>query len=169
MIDGVKIKNLKVVPDERGRLTEILRRDDEVFSGFGQVYVTTTLPGVVKAWHKHLKQADNIACVAGMIKVALYDGREGSSTRGEVCRVLSRDPSSDPAPCSGRSPSRLDVRQRGGGRHRQRSDGALRLRQARRTAPRSPRKRHPLRLETQGRLNGPPRSRSGGRNAGDGK
>ncbi|MHB8093446.1 MAG: dTDP-4-dehydrorhamnose 3,5-epimerase family protein [Candidatus Aminicenantales bacterium] len=84
MIDGVKIKNLKVVPDERGRLMEILRRDDEVFSGFGQVYVTTTLPGVVKAWHKHLKQADNIACVAGMIKVALYDGREGSSTRGEV-------------------------------------------------------------------------------------
>lgn len=84
MIDGVKVKNLKVIPDERGRLTEILRRDDDVFSGFGQVYVTTTLPGVVKAWHKHLKQADNIACVAGMIKVALYDGREGSPTRGEV-------------------------------------------------------------------------------------
>lgn len=84
MIDGVKVKTLKVIPDERGRLMEILRRDDEVFSGFGQVYVTTTLPGVVKAWHKHLKQADNIACVGGMIKAVLYDGREGSPTRGEV-------------------------------------------------------------------------------------
>ena len=84
MIDGVKLKALKVIPDERGRLTEILRRDDELFEAFGQVYVTTTYPGVVKAWHKHEKQSDNIACVAGMIKVALYDAREGSPTHGEV-------------------------------------------------------------------------------------
>jgi len=84
MIDGVKLKKLKVMPDERGRLTEILRKDDELFKGFGQIYVTTTYPGVVKAWHKHVKQTDNLACVVGMIKVALYDGREGSPTRGQV-------------------------------------------------------------------------------------
>ncbi len=84
MIDGVKIKKLKVIPDERGRLMEILRRDDDLFQGFGQVYMTTTYPGVVKAWHKHEKQTDNIACLAGMIKMALYDGRRGSPTAGEV-------------------------------------------------------------------------------------
>ena len=84
MIDGVKTKNLKVMPDERGRLMEILRRDDEIFLEFGQVYVTTTYPGVVKAWHKHERQSDNIACVAGMIKLAVYDGRAGSPTFREV-------------------------------------------------------------------------------------
>jgi dTDP-4-dehydrorhamnose 3,5-epimerase len=84
MIDSVKVKTLKVIPDERGRLMEILRRDDELFGAFGQVYVTTTLPGVVKAWHKHEKQTDNVACVAGMIKLALYDGREGSPSQGEI-------------------------------------------------------------------------------------
>jgi dTDP-4-dehydrorhamnose 3,5-epimerase len=84
MIEGVKVKKLRVNPDERGRLMEILRRDEEIFETFGQVYVTTTYPGVVKAWHKHLKQTDNIACVAGMIKAVLYDGREGSSTKGQV-------------------------------------------------------------------------------------
>ena len=84
MIDGVKIKKLKVIPDERGRLMEILRRDDDLFQAFGQVYVTTTYPGVVKAWHRHRKQTDNIACIAGLIKVALYDGREGSPTAGET-------------------------------------------------------------------------------------
>jgi dTDP-4-dehydrorhamnose 3,5-epimerase len=84
MIDGVKVKTLKVIPDERGRLMEILRRDDELFRAFGQVYATTTLPGVVKAWHKHEKQTDNVACVAGMIKLALYDGREGSASQGEL-------------------------------------------------------------------------------------
>jgi len=84
MIEGVKIKNLKVIPDERGRVMEILRRDDELFQNFGQVYMTTTYPGVVKAWHKHERQADNIACVSGMIKMALYDGRPGSPTFKEI-------------------------------------------------------------------------------------
>ena len=84
MIDGVKIKKLKVIPDERGRLMEILRRDDELFENFGQAYMTTTFPGVVKAWHKHEKQTDNIVCVAGMIKMALYDGRPGSPTFKEI-------------------------------------------------------------------------------------
>lgn len=84
MIDGVKVKKLKVIPDERGRLMEMFRADDEFFEKFGQVYVTTTYPGVVKAWHKHEKQADNMACVAGMVKLALYDARNGSSTRGQI-------------------------------------------------------------------------------------
>ncbi len=84
MIDGIKTKNLRVIPDERGRLMEVLRRDDELFLEFGQAYVTTTYPGVVKAWHKHEKQADNIACVAGMIKLAVYDGRPASPTYREV-------------------------------------------------------------------------------------
>ncbi len=84
MIDGVKLKNLKIIPDERGRLMEILRGDDDVFEQFGQVYMTTTYPGVIKAWHLHKQQTDNIAVVKGMLKLALYDDREGSPTRGEV-------------------------------------------------------------------------------------
>ena len=84
MIDGVKIKKLKVIPDERGRLMEMFRADDEFFEKFGQVYVTTTYPGVVKAWHKHEKQADNMACVAGMVKLVLYDARQGSPTHGKI-------------------------------------------------------------------------------------
>ncbi|MBD3413428.1 MAG: dTDP-4-dehydrorhamnose 3,5-epimerase [Candidatus Aminicenantes bacterium] len=84
MIDGVKIKKLKVIPDERGRLMEIMRRDDELFEKFGQVYMSTTYPGVVKAWHLHKNQIDNVCCVHGMIKLALYDGREDSPTYKQV-------------------------------------------------------------------------------------
>ncbi|MBM3312803.1 MAG: dTDP-4-dehydrorhamnose 3,5-epimerase [Candidatus Aminicenantes bacterium] len=84
MIDGVKVKKLAVHPDERGRLMEMLRSDDPFFEKFGQVYVTATYPGVVKAWHKHEKQSDNMACVSGMVKLALYDARKGSPTHGEV-------------------------------------------------------------------------------------
>ena len=84
MIEGVIIKQLKVIPDERGRLMEILREDDEMFRRFGQVYVTTACPGVVKGWHYHKKQYDNMAVVKGMMKVVLYDGRLESRTYGEV-------------------------------------------------------------------------------------
>ena len=84
LIDGVKTKVLKFIPDDRGRLMEILRRVDDIFQEFGQVYVTTAYPGVVKAWHAHRNQRDNITCLKGMIVLALFDDREGSPTRGRI-------------------------------------------------------------------------------------
>ncbi len=84
MIDGVVLKPLKVIPDERGRLMEILRRDDPLFSSFGQVYMTTTYPGIIKAWHYHKKQDDNATVIKGMLKIVLYDDRKGSATRGQL-------------------------------------------------------------------------------------
>ncbi len=84
MIDGVRVKTLKVIPDERGHLMEILRRDDPEFVGFGQVYMTTVFPGVVKGWHYHHKQIDNMTAVKGTIKLVLFDDRDQSPTRGQV-------------------------------------------------------------------------------------
>jgi len=84
MIEGVKTKKLKVIPDERGRLMEMLRSDDELFITFGQVYLTTAYPGVVKGWHYHKKQTDNMVVAKGMMKIVLYDAREESATKGEV-------------------------------------------------------------------------------------
>ena len=84
LIEGVKTKKLAVHADERGRLMEMLRADDELYDKFGQVYLTTAYPGAVKAWHYHQKQVDHFTCVHGMMKVVLYDDREGSQTRGLV-------------------------------------------------------------------------------------
>jgi dTDP-4-dehydrorhamnose 3,5-epimerase len=84
VIDGVKVKQLRILPDQRGRLMEILRSDDEVFAKFGQAYITTAYPGVVKAWHYHKIQQDNFAVIYGMVQIALYDSREASPTKGEV-------------------------------------------------------------------------------------
>lgn len=84
MIDGVEIKKLKVIPDERGFLMEMLRSDDDFYQKFGQVYLTVAYPGVVKGWHYHKIQTDHFVVVKGMLKVVLYDDRDGSPTRGEV-------------------------------------------------------------------------------------
>ncbi len=84
MVEGARLKDLKAIPDERGRLMEILRTDDELFEKFGQVYITTAYPGVVKAWHYHRLQTDNMAVIKGMMKIVIYDARKGSPTYGEV-------------------------------------------------------------------------------------
>jgi len=84
MIEGVKVKDLRIVPDDRGRLMEIFRCDDDIFGKFGQVYMTTAYPGVTKAWHYHKIQTDNFTCINGRMKLALYDAREDSATFGEI-------------------------------------------------------------------------------------
>ncbi len=84
MIEGVKTKQLRVIPDERGHLMEMLRADDDLFVKFGQMYMTTTYPGVVKGWHLHRKQLDNVVCVKGMIKLVLFDARQQSPTFGQI-------------------------------------------------------------------------------------
>ena len=87
MIEGVKVKKLKVIPDERGRLMEMFRCDDELFTKFGQVYLSTTYPGVVKGWHYHKLQCDHFVPIKGNALVALYDSRDGSPTKGIVQEV----------------------------------------------------------------------------------
>ena len=84
LIDGVVVKPLKVIPDERGYLMEMLRADDPFFEKFGQVYVSVAYPGVVKGWHYHRVQVDHFVIVSGMMKVVLYDQRDDSPTKGMI-------------------------------------------------------------------------------------
>jgi dTDP-4-dehydrorhamnose 3,5-epimerase len=87
-IEDVRIKKLKVIPDERGWLMEILRCDDDIFEKFGQVYLSTAYPNVVKAWHFHKIQTDNFTCVHGMMKVVLYDARPKSPTYRHLMEIF---------------------------------------------------------------------------------
>ncbi|HEY3175857.1 MAG TPA: dTDP-4-dehydrorhamnose 3,5-epimerase family protein [Candidatus Polarisedimenticolia bacterium] len=84
LIEGVRFKRLDVIPDERGRLMEMLRCDDDLFIKFGQAYLTSAYPGAVKGWHYHKVQHDHFIVVRGMMKIVLYDARESSPTHGVV-------------------------------------------------------------------------------------
>jgi dTDP-4-dehydrorhamnose 3,5-epimerase len=103
VIQGVRIKPLRVLADERGFLMEILREDDEIFQRFGQVYMTGCRYGTAKAWHSHRQQTDHFVCVAGKALLVLYDARETSPSRGQVQEIAlaapgwpPRDPSHTP-------------------------------------------------------------------------
>jgi dTDP-4-dehydrorhamnose 3,5-epimerase len=84
LIQGALVRKLKLIPDERGFLMEMLRSDWPEFERFAQSYVTACYPGVIKAWHYHKKQTDHFVCISGMAKVVLYDARPNSSTRGII-------------------------------------------------------------------------------------
>jgi dTDP-4-dehydrorhamnose 3,5-epimerase len=88
MIDGVLIHPLRQIPDERGKIMHMLRADDPHFDRFGEIYFSVVNPGVIKGWHIHRVMTLNYAVVAGTIKLALYDERAQSPTRGALMELF---------------------------------------------------------------------------------
>jgi len=86
-IEGVIIKDLKKIVDDRGWLMEIMRSDWPEFDKFGQTYITTCKPGVIKGWHYHKLQHDHFIPIRGNALVALYDARAESRTKGLVQEI----------------------------------------------------------------------------------
>jgi dTDP-4-dehydrorhamnose 3,5-epimerase len=87
-LEGVRIVSLKLLPNAKGRLMEVQRADDSLHPGFGQVYITSTYPGVVKAWYRHHQQIDQIALVKGLLKLVLFDVRTESATAGRIQEII---------------------------------------------------------------------------------
>ncbi|OGK29799.1 dTDP-4-dehydrorhamnose 3,5-epimerase [Candidatus Roizmanbacteria bacterium RIFCSPHIGHO2_12_FULL_33_9] len=88
MIEGVIIKQLKQIPDERGKVMHMLRADDKEFERFGEVYFSKSYPGVVKGWHKHKKMTLNYCVIEGMVKLVLYDDRKDSKTYQQLQEIF---------------------------------------------------------------------------------
>ncbi len=88
MIDGVLIKPLKKIPDERGTIMHMMRCDETVFESFGEIYFSTVYPGVIKGWHFHKEMTLNYVVIYGMIKLVLYDERKDSQTKGELQEIF---------------------------------------------------------------------------------
>lgn len=85
LIDGVQIKEVKNMPKDNGYLTEIFRTAwnlDEL--RLNHVFQVVINPGCISAWHAHKVATDRLFVNIGMMRIALYDGRESSPTNGVV-------------------------------------------------------------------------------------
>ena len=89
-IEGVVLKELATHEDERGFFREVIRETDEFFEHFGQWSHSLMHPGVAQAWHIHQKQTDWWYAI-GALKVALYDTRGDSPTKGQLMEFLMGD------------------------------------------------------------------------------
>lgn len=88
MINGVIIKQLGRIPDDRGKILHIMKRSDDEFKTFGEVYCSTIYPGIVKGWHLHKEMTLNYVVLKGKIKFVLYDAREESPTFGKIQEII---------------------------------------------------------------------------------
>jgi dTDP-4-dehydrorhamnose 3,5-epimerase len=83
-IEGVTVTPLREIRDERGAVLHMMRSDAPDFDGFGECYFSEVVPGAVKAWKRHREQTQNLSVPAGRLRLVIYDGREGSASRGLV-------------------------------------------------------------------------------------
>jgi len=88
MIEGVSVKPLRQILDERGKIMHMIRNDDPDFINFGEIYFSCIYPGIIKGWHLHKKMTLNYAVPFGTIKLVLYDDRASSKTRGELQEIF---------------------------------------------------------------------------------
>lgn len=84
MIDGVRHKQLVKHCDDRGYFAELVRDDEGLLERFGQMSVSMSYPGVIKAFHYHKKQDDIWFFPSGNAQVVLVDMREDSRTFKET-------------------------------------------------------------------------------------
>lgn len=84
LIEGLSTYPLSQISDERGSVLHMLRADSEGFLGFGEIYFSEVLPGMVKGWKLHEIQYQMFAVPMGRIRLVVFDDRQSSSTRGAV-------------------------------------------------------------------------------------
>lgn len=89
---GVRVRDLARIPDERGSFAEAYRSDwTELLEGerAEQVNVSTSFPGMIRAWHRHARgQVDYFVVVRGAMKICAYDDAPNSTTRGQLDEIV---------------------------------------------------------------------------------
>jgi dTDP-4-dehydrorhamnose 3,5-epimerase len=77
MLKGITIKPIKRFSDERGFFTEVMRKDWKALFAedkIAQANLSVTYPGVIRAWHRHLRgQTDYFIVLKGAMKICAYD------------------------------------------------------------------------------------------------
>ncbi|MDS0256847.1 hypothetical protein ApAK_04025 [Thermoplasmatales archaeon AK] len=83
-MEEVKIKKIEKIPDERGKILNMLHSDNTVFRKFWEMYLARMYPSVVKGWNIHRKMTLNFAIQEGKIKLLLHDNQTESRTKEEL-------------------------------------------------------------------------------------
>jgi dTDP-4-dehydrorhamnose 3,5-epimerase len=89
LIEGVQFRELPTHVDERGSVMEMYdprwnwHSEPMVFA-----YCFTVRPGIVKGWGLHKLHEDRYCLLQGEMELVLYDVRPGSTTCGQVSRIV---------------------------------------------------------------------------------
>jgi dTDP-4-dehydrorhamnose 3,5-epimerase len=79
-LEGLRSYDINLLPDERGFFAEVMRRDwgDFLPDDIVQANLSFTYPGVIRAWHRHVRgQVDYFLVLKGASRICAYDEKAG--------------------------------------------------------------------------------------------
>ena len=87
-IEGLAIKKLKQIIDNRGAVFHFIKNSDNEFYSFGEIYFSKINFNIIKGWKYHKKIVQNICVPYGSVKFVIYDNRINSQTNGKIIEII---------------------------------------------------------------------------------
>ena len=93
MLEGMKKNNLNIIDSDSGSVMHGLKKSDEGFNKFGEVYFSSIKENSIRGWKLHNKMTLNLMVPIGRVLFCFFDDRDNSFTKNEFYKILlSRDP-----------------------------------------------------------------------------
>ena len=73
LIDRIKITKLPIISSDLGNVMHILKKSDNSFFNFGEVYISEIYFNKIKAWKQHQTMIMNLVVPIGKVKFVFYD------------------------------------------------------------------------------------------------
>jgi dTDP-4-dehydrorhamnose 3,5-epimerase len=77
-IDGVLTTPLQIISHPKGNILHAMKKNDQGYAGFGEVYFSIVNQNEIKAWKKHSLMTLNLTVPQGKVKFVVFDKRSGS-------------------------------------------------------------------------------------------
>ena len=89
---GIKKIYINLHHDDRGFIGEIIRQDwNDIIPDFipKQFLISQSKPGIIRAWHRHLKNQIDILFVRKCkLNICAYDGDKNSKSYGKLVQII---------------------------------------------------------------------------------
>ena len=93
MIDSIEQSELKVINSEQGSVLHFIKKTDEGFSEFAEVYFSIVNKEAIKAWKLHKRMTLNLVVPVGRVMFHFIDARPNSTNYNNIKTiVLSQNP-----------------------------------------------------------------------------
>ena len=81
MIKDVVVTNLKIINTPDGEVMHAIKRNEDEFKSFGEVYFSNIKKDRIKGWKRHKEMTLNLVVPVGKIRFVLYDDRIASNPK----------------------------------------------------------------------------------------
>lgn len=88
MLDGIKTTKLKIISSIDGMVMHGVKKIDDNFIDFGEMYFSTVKYNSIKAWKLHKQMTMNLIVPSGEVLFNFFDERKNSKTYQQNFKIL---------------------------------------------------------------------------------